>query len=35
MSLAVAAVGLSALVASLVPALRTSRISPVEALRAE
>ena len=34
-SLAVAALGLSALVASLVPALRTSRISPVEALRAE
>jgi predicted permease len=32
---AVAALGLSALVASLVPALRTSRISPVEALRAE
>jgi predicted permease len=34
-SVAVAALGLSALVASLVPALRTSRISPVEALRAE
>jgi MacB-like periplasmic core domain/FtsX-like permease family len=34
-SAAVAALGLSALVASLVPALRTSRISPVEALRAE
>ncbi|HTB11587.1 MAG TPA: ABC transporter permease [Bryobacteraceae bacterium] len=32
---AVAALGLSALAASLVPALRTSRISPVEALRAE
>jgi hypothetical protein len=27
--------GLSALVASLVPALRTSRISPIEALRAD
>jgi ABC-type antimicrobial peptide transport system permease subunit len=35
MTVAVAALGLSALVASLVPALRTSRISPVEALRAE
>jgi ABC-type antimicrobial peptide transport system permease subunit len=34
-SVAVAALGLSALAASLVPALRTSRISPVEALRAE
>ena len=34
-SLAVGALGLSALVASLVPALRTSRISPIEALRAE
>jgi predicted permease len=34
-SVAVAALGLSALVASLVPALRSSRISPVEALRAE
>jgi predicted permease len=34
-TVAVAALGLSALVASLVPALRTSRISPVEALRAE
>jgi predicted permease len=34
-SVAVAALGLSALVASLVPALRASRISPVEALRAE
>ena len=34
-SVAVAALGLSALVASLVPALRTSRLSPVEALRAE
>jgi ABC-type antimicrobial peptide transport system permease subunit len=34
-SAAVATLGLSALVASLVPALRTSRISPVEALRAE
>lgn len=32
---AVAALGLSALAASLVPALRTSRISPVQALRAE
>jgi predicted permease len=32
---AVVALGLSALVASLVPALRASRISPVEALRAE
>ena len=35
MSVAVAALGLSALIASLVPALRTSRISPLEALRAE
>ena len=34
-SVAVASLGLSALVASLVPALRTSRISPVEALRAD
>ncbi len=34
-SIAVATLGLSALVASLVPALRISRISPVEALRAE
>ncbi len=34
-SVAVGALGLSALVASLVPALRTSRISPVAALRAE
>ena len=33
--LAVAALGLSAVVASLVPALRASRISPVEALRSE
>jgi predicted permease len=34
-SVALAALGLSALVASLVPALRASRISPVEALRAQ
>jgi predicted permease len=34
-SVAVGTLGLSALVASLVPAIRTSRISPVEALRAE
>jgi predicted permease len=34
-SVAVAALGLSAVAASLVPALRASRISPVEALRAE
>jgi predicted permease len=34
-SVAVAALGLSALAASLVPALRASRISPVEALRGE
>lgn len=34
-SAAVAALGLSAFVASLVPALRASRISPVEALRGE
>jgi predicted permease len=34
-SLAIGALGFSALIASLVPALRTSRISPVEALRAE
>jgi macrolide transport system ATP-binding/permease protein len=33
--IAVAALGLSALFASLVPALRASRISAVEALRAE
>jgi ABC-type lipoprotein release transport system permease subunit len=32
---AVATLGLSALVASLIPALRASSISPVEALRAE
>jgi ABC-type antimicrobial peptide transport system permease subunit len=31
---AIAALGLSALIAALVPALRTRRISPVEALRA-
>jgi ABC-type antimicrobial peptide transport system permease subunit len=35
MSLAAAALGLSALIASLVPAFRASRVSPVEALRAE
>lgn len=34
-SVAVAMLGISALVASLVPALRASRISPVEALRAQ
>jgi ABC-type antimicrobial peptide transport system permease subunit len=34
-AVAVATLGLSALVASLVPALRASRISPVEALRAD
>jgi predicted permease len=34
-TVSVAALGLSAVVASLVPALRASRISPVEALRAE
>jgi ABC-type antimicrobial peptide transport system permease subunit len=34
-SVALAALGLSALVVSLVPAVRASRISPVEALRAE
>jgi predicted permease len=33
--IAVAALGLSALLASLIPALRASRISPLEALRAE
>jgi ABC-type antimicrobial peptide transport system permease subunit len=32
---AVAALGFSAFIASLIPALRASRISPVEALRAE
>ena len=35
MLIAVAALGLSALWASLIPALRASRISPLEALRAE
>ena len=33
--IAVAALGLSAFLAALIPALRASRISPVEALRAE
>jgi ABC-type lipoprotein release transport system permease subunit len=32
---AVAALGLSAFFASLIPALKASRVSPVEALRAE
>jgi len=32
---AAAALGLSAFLASLIPALRASRISPMEALRAE
>ena len=35
MLIAVLALGLSALVASLIPALRASLISPLEALRAE